>query len=100
MITLVRTPPIDSLWLRRTGEGRGELIGAAALGIPSVLFWTWVSTVVAEGTGCDARDAVAGSSLAGAAIGAGVGALIGSGSVRWELRYARPRGSAAVAAAQ
>ena len=85
---------IDSLWLRHTKAGTGAWIGAVALGIPSVVFWSWVCTAVAEGTGCDAWDVVAGLSLAGVAVGAGVGALIGSGSVRWELRYARPPGSA------
>ena len=85
---------IDSLWQRRTRAGTGAWIGAAALGVPSVIFWGWFCNAVSEGTGCDAWNVVAGLSLAGAAVGAGVGALIGSGVVRWELRYARPRGSA------
>jgi hypothetical protein len=85
---------IDSLWRRRTRAGTGALIGAAAVGVPSVIFWGWFCNAVSEGTGCDAWNVVAGLSLAGAAVGAGVGALIGSGVVRWELRYARPRGSA------
>jgi hypothetical protein len=85
---------IDSLWQRRTRAGTGAWIGAAALGVPSVIFWGWFCNAVSEGTGCDAWNVVAGLSLAGAAVGAGLGALIGSGVVRWELRYARPRGSA------
>jgi hypothetical protein len=92
--SLVPLTAIDSLWQRRTRAGTGAWIGAAALGVPSVIFWGWFCNAVSEGTGCDAWNVVAGLSLAGAAVGAGVGALIGSGVVRWELRYARPGGSA------
>ena len=92
--SLVPLTAIDSLWQRRTRAGTGAWVGAAALGVPSVIFWGWFCNAVSEGTGCDAWNVVAGLSLAGAAVGAGVGALIGSGVVRWELRYARPRGSA------
>jgi hypothetical protein len=92
--SIIPLAAIDSLWLRRTKAGTGAWIGAVALGIPSAIYWSWLCTAVAEGTGCDVWGVVAGLTLAGAAVGAGVGALIGSGSVRWELRYARPPGSA------
>jgi hypothetical protein len=92
--SLVSLTAIDSLWVRRTRAGTGAWIGAAVLGVPSALFWGWVCTAVAEGTGCDEWDLVVGLTLAGAAVGAGAGALIGSRSVRWEFSYARPRGSA------
>ena len=92
--SVIALADIDSLWQRRTRAGTGAWVGAAALGVPSVIFWGWFCNAVSEGTGCDAWNVVAGLSLAGAAVGAGVGALIGSGVVRWELRYARPRGSA------
>jgi len=85
---------IDSLWLRHTKAGTGAWIGGIALGLPSALFWTWVCFGVGEGSGCDYWGLVAGLTLAGTGVGAAVGALIGSGSVRWELRYAQPRGSA------
>jgi hypothetical protein len=85
---------IDSPLAAPHAGGARRRIGAAALGVPSVIFWGWVCNAVSEGTGCDAWNVVAGLSLAGAAVGAGVGALIGSGVVRWELRYAQPRGSA------
>jgi len=78
---------IDSLWLRRTHAGKGAWIGALILGIPSAVFWTGFCDAVSEGQGCDALDVVAGLTLAGAVVGAGVGALIGSTSARWELRY-------------
>ena len=80
---------IDSLWLRRTHAGKGAWIGALILGIPSAVFWTGFCEAVSEGQGCDALDVVAGLTLAGAVVGAGVGALIGSTSARWELRYVR-----------
>lgn len=84
---------IDSLWLRRTRAKRGAVIGGLALGIPSAVFWGGVCTLYSDGSGCDAWGVVAGLTLAGAAVGAGVGALIGSGTVRWELSYARPPAS-------
>jgi len=85
---------IDSLWLRHTKAGTGAWIGAVALGIPSAVFWSGVCNDLAEGAGCGTWGVVAGLTVIGAAVGAGIGALIGSGSVRWELRYAQPRGSA------
>jgi hypothetical protein len=80
---------IDSLWIRRAHAGKGAWIGALVLGIPSAIFWTGVCSAVSEGQGCDAVGVVTGLTLAGAAVGAGVGALIGSTSTRWELRYVR-----------
>jgi hypothetical protein len=85
---------IDSLWVRRSRAGKGAWIGALVLGVPSAVFWTAFCNAVSEGMGCDALDVVAGLTLAGAAAGAGVGALIGSTSTHWELRYPIPRRSA------
>jgi hypothetical protein len=80
---------IDSLWIHRTHAGKGAWIGALVLGIPSAIFWTGICSAVSEGQGCDAVGVVTGLTLAGAAVGAGGGALIGSTSTRWELRYVR-----------
>ncbi len=84
---------IDSLWLRRSKAGTGAWKGAMALGIPSCLLSINACIGASEGQGCDAWGIVAGLTLAGAAVGAGVGALIGAESKRWELQYARPRAS-------
>ena len=80
---------IDSLWVGRSHAGKGAWIGALALGVPSAIFWSSFCNAVSEGQGCDALDVVAGLTLAGAAVGAGVGALIGSASTHWELSYSR-----------
>jgi hypothetical protein len=80
---------IDSLWIGRSHAGKGAWIGALALGVPSAIFWSSFCNAVSEGQGCDALDVVAGLTLAGAAVGAGVGALIGSSSTHWELSYSR-----------
>ena len=80
---------IDSLWVRRSRAGKGAWIGALVLGVPSAIFWTGVCGAVSDNQGCDALGVVAGLTLAGAAVGAGLGALIGSTSTRWELRYVR-----------
>lgn len=84
---------LDSLWVRRSRAGTGAWIGALALGVPSAIFWTTFCNALAEGTGCDAFDVVGALTLAGAAVGAGAGALIGSASHHWVLRYARSRTS-------
>jgi hypothetical protein len=80
---------IDSLWVRGTHAKRGAIIGALLLGVSSGIFWSSVCEYAGEGSGCDAWGAVAGLTLAGAGVGAGLGALIGSASPRWRLRYAR-----------
>lgn len=87
--SIVGVGTIDSLWVGRSHAGKGAWIGALALGVPSAIFWSSFCNAVSEGQGCDALDVVAGLTLAGAAVGAGVGALIGSTSTHWELSYSR-----------
>jgi hypothetical protein len=82
---------IDSLWVRTTSVRTGAYVGALAAGIPSLGFWWWVCNEVGDGGGCVESEVVVGLSLAGAAVGAGLGALIGSSIPRWQLRYVRTR---------
>jgi hypothetical protein len=42
-----------------------------------------------DGLGCQDGELVALGTLAGAGVGAGLGALVGSAFPRWRLRYAR-----------
>lgn len=80
---------IDSLWVRGTHAKQGAIIGALLLGVSSGIFWSSVCECAGEGSGWDSWGAVAGLTLAGAGVGAGLGALIGSASPRWRLHYAR-----------
>ena len=75
---------IDSLWLRRTSAGRGAIIGGIVLGATSVAFWTWACYEMSEGNGCHEWGYVVGLSAGGAAIGALLGAGIGSLFPRWQ----------------
>jgi hypothetical protein len=83
---------IDSLWVRDNATGTGAIVGALAVGVPSVYVWYELCKLGREG-GCEGRDllAVATASALTAGAGAALGALIGSGISRWRLRYARPR---------
>lgn len=82
---------VDSLWVRGNAARTGAIIGAAVATPLSFAFFAWVCTAVAEGTGCDAWDVVAGLSLASGAGGALIGAGIGALTPTWRLRYARDR---------
>jgi hypothetical protein len=84
---------IDSLWSQRNATGTGAIVGALAVGLPSVYVWHELCELGREGAGCKGRDllAVAAASALTAAAGAALGALIGSSISRWRLRYARPR---------
>jgi hypothetical protein len=62
------------------------------VGVPSALFWGALCSAFSEDTGgCGEWGAVAGLTVAGAGVGALLGAAIGSASSRWQLRYASPR---------
>lgn len=83
---------IDSIWVRKTGAGTGALVGAVVVGVPSALFWGSLCGALSEsGGGCDQWGTVVGLSVAGAGVGALLGAAIGSASSHWQLRYASPR---------
>ena len=81
---------IDSLWVRTTGAKTGAIVGAVAVGVPSALFWGALCNVAGDGE-CGQWGIVAGLTVAGAGVGALLGAAIGSASSRWQLRYAAPQ---------
>lgn len=82
---------IDSIWVRKTGAKTGAIVGAVAVGVPSALFWGALCTGLNDGGECGQWGAVAGLTVAGAGVGALLGAAIGSVSSHWQLRYAAPR---------
>src|SRR5882762_5758526 len=75
---------IDSLWLRRRGTARGALIGGIVVGGASFALGAVVCTALGEGTGCDAWGTVVAFSVAGASVGALLGAGMGSLFPRWQ----------------
>ncbi len=75
---------IDSLWLRRRGTARGAIIGGIVVGGASFALGALVCTVVGEGTGCNDWGAVVVFSVAGAGVGALLGAGVGSLFPRWQ----------------
>ncbi len=75
---------IDSLWLRRRSAGKGALIGGIAVGGASFGLGAVVCTALGEGSGCDAWGAVVVFSVAGGAVGALLGAGMGSLFPRWQ----------------
>ena len=85
---------IDSLWRRRSNTGRGAALGALLFGATTAILSSKLCSTVNEGFGCEDASIVVLLTVAGAAVGAGVGALIGSGSSHWQLFYARHRDSA------
>jgi hypothetical protein len=76
---------IDSLWLRRRGTGRGALIGGVVVGGAAFALGALVCTALGEGDGCSNWDYVTGFGLAGGAVGALLGAGVGSLFPRWRL---------------
>lgn len=89
--TTIRFAMIDSLWVRTTGAKTGAIVGAVVVGVPSALFWGSLCSGLSEGNGCQEWGTVAGLTVAGAGVGALLGAAIGSASSRWQLRYVSPR---------
>ena len=75
---------IDSLWLRRRGTARGAIIGGIVVGGASFALAAVVCTALGEGTGCDAWGTVVAFSVAGASVGALLGAGMGSLFPRWQ----------------
>lgn len=88
--TTIRFAMVDSLWVRSTGAKTGAIVGAVVLGVPSALFWGALCNVAGDGE-CGQWGTVAGLTVAGAGVGALLGAGIGSLSSHWQLRYAAPR---------
>jgi hypothetical protein len=84
---------IDSLWVHGNRAGIGALIGGLVFGAASAVVWNEVCKIGTEGQPCDETAKVFALSLAGAALGAGFGALMGSHVGTWRLKYARPGAS-------
>jgi hypothetical protein len=80
---------IDSLWVRGRATGSGAIVGALAIGPASFAAAAALCSGLSEGGGCHEWGAVTAFSLAGAAGGALIGALIGTGIPKWRLRYPR-----------
>lgn len=83
---------VDSLWLGGRAVGTGALVGGLVGGVLSFGLLALACNGVSEGNGCDEWGTVAALSLAGAAGGAVVGAGIGALSRSWTLRYAKGGG--------
>jgi hypothetical protein len=89
--TTIQFAMVDSLWVRTTGAKTGAIVGAVVIGVPSALFWGGLCIGLSEDSGCGSWGVVAGLTVAGAGVGALLGAGIGSLSSHWQLRYAAPR---------
>jgi len=89
--TTIQFAMIDSIWVRKSGAKTGALIGSVLVGVPSAILLGSLCSTFSDGGGCDQWGTVIGVSVVGAGAGALLGALIGSASSHWQLRYAAPR---------
>ena len=81
---------IDSLWVRGQATGTGAIAGAAVAGVASFAFWGALCSGLSDGPGgCKEWGRVTAYSVAGAGVGALIGAGIGALHSKWRLRYAR-----------
>ena len=80
---------IDSLWVRGRATRTGAIAGAAVVGVASVAFWAGLCTALSDGGGCNDWGRVTAYSVAGAGVGALIGAGVGASVPKWRLRYAR-----------
>jgi hypothetical protein len=81
---------IDSLWVRGRATGTGAIAGAAVAGVASFAFWAALCSALSDGPGgCKDWGRVTAYSVAGAGVGALIGAGIGALQPKWRLRYAR-----------
>jgi hypothetical protein len=82
---------VDSLWIRGNKSGKGALIGAAIIGIPVTLGAFNACHDRPTGERLWSCGTATGISAVGILVGAGLGAMIGSFSPRWNIVYARAR---------
>jgi len=81
---------IDSLWVRGRATRTGAIAGAAVVGVASLAFWAGLCAALSDGPGgCKDWGRVTAYSVAGAGVGALIGAGIGALQPKWRLRYAR-----------
>jgi hypothetical protein len=81
---------IDSLWVRGTAARTGGIVGASVVGVASFAFWAALCQGLSDGSGgCREWGRVTGYSLVGAVAGALIGAGVGALVPKWRLRYAR-----------
>jgi hypothetical protein len=81
---------IDSLWVRGPATRTGAIAGAAVVGVASFAFWAALCRALSDGPGgCTDWGRVTAYSVAGAGVGALIGAGIGALQPKWQLRYAR-----------
>jgi hypothetical protein len=80
---------IDSLWVRGRATRTGAIAGAAVVGVASFAFWGALCSGLSDGGGCKEWGRVTAYSVAGAGVGALIGAGIGALQPKWRLRYAR-----------
>ena len=63
---------------RRSHAKKGAVIGGVALGVAGAVAITGLCEAMSEGQGCHSPGPIAAFTLVSAAVGAGLGALIGS----------------------
>lgn len=80
---------IDSLWVRGRRTGLGAIVGAVVFGAATSGVGLAACKGLSESPSSCGSDTTVPLFLAGAAGGALIGALIGSGIPKWQLRYAR-----------
>jgi len=80
---------IDSLWVRGRATRTGAVVGAAVVGVASFAFWGALCSGLSDGGGCKEWGRVTAYSVAGAGVGALIGAGVGASVPKWRLRYAR-----------
>ena len=80
---------IDSLWVRGRATRTGAIVGAAVVGVASFAYWAALCTALSDGQGCKDWGHVTAYSVAGAGVGALIGAAVGAIQPKWRLRYAR-----------
>ena len=80
---------IDSLWVRGRATAAGAIVGAVVFGAATSGAGLAICKGLSESSSSCGSDTTVPLFLAGAAGGALIGALIGTGIPKWRLRYTR-----------